>query len=544
MAKYSVGVDFGSLSARAVVIDVDTGFQAGTAVMDYPHGVMTRTLPTGEKLPDGYALQHPQDYLDCLSRIIRDAMKSAGITADEVISMGLDFTACTVLPVDSDYRPLCFDEKYKHEKHAYVKLWKHHGAQALSETITEKGQRYLGDLGGASSAEWMFPKLWETYREARGLYDDTYSFIEAGDWVVRRMTGNATRGLTAAAIKAMWNEERGYPDAEFLDSLETGFSSVLEKLPENVLHLGSRAGNINSEGSDLTGLNIGTPVAVFNTDAHVSYVSMGRIIPGTMLMIIGTSTCHILASEKYTKVEGICGVVKDSLIDGLYGYEAGQSGVGDCFDWMVKNCVNAEYVDEARSRGISMHELLTEKAKTLKPGQSGLIALDWLNGNRSVLADFTLSGLLLGLTLETRPEEIYRSLIEATAFGTRRIMETFEKAGVSIERLVACGGISKKNSLLMQIYADILQKEIYTVKTDQSAALGSAVYGTVAAGYYKDIYEAAARMGGLDDIPYRPNIAHTEVYDKLYSEYVALEELFGRGGNNVMKRLRKLRSIK
>lgn len=550
MAKYAVGVDFGTLSARALVAEIGTGREIGTAVMNYSHGVMSEKLPTGERLKPGWALQHPGDYMAALRYVIGAAIEDAGISADDVIGLGMDFTACTMTAVDKNGMPLCLDERFAHEPNAWVKLWKHHGAQEEANRITEltreRCPEVLARYGGRTSSEWMIPKICETFKQAREVYDNTAMFMEACDWLILRITGNETHSACTAGYKAMWDAETGFPDRDFLKALDPGLEYMAEeKLFTNILPVGARAGYINAEGAEITGLNVGTAVSVSNVDAHVSLPSMGTVEPGNMLMIMGTSTCHIMASEQDNIVPGMCAVVKDGLVPGLMGYEAGQSCVGDHFDWFVKNCVPKAYADEAEARGLDIHALLTEKAAALKPGESGLIALDWWNGNRSVLVDAELTGLILGMTLNTKPEEVYRALIEATAYGTRKIVDTFIESGVEIKRLIACGGISHKNPFLMQIYADVLNRPIGVVRSLQAPALCSAMYGAVAAGSaqggYDSIADAAREMGGLEDTIYEPHGENASVYNEMYAEFSALHDYFGRGGNDVMKRLIAIR---
>lgn len=550
MAKYAIGVDFGTLSARALVVEIGTGRELSSATMSYPHGVMDEYLPDGQKLMPDWALQHPQDYLDCLAHTIPEAMQKSGVCAEDVIGLGIDFTACTVVCVDKEGTPLCMKPEFLHNPHAYIKLWKHHSAQEeanrMNAIARERGETFLDRYGGKISSEWMVPKIWQTLQEAPEVYAATDRFLEAGDWVVLRLTGAEARNACMAGYKAMWSKSQGYPSREYFEALDPRLANVVaEKLPGKIYPIGAKAGEITPEAAALTGLLPGTAVAVANVDAHVSLPAAGLVKAGDMLMIMGTSTCHIMLGEQERIVPGMCGVVEDGVIPGLMGYEAGQSCVGDHFNWFVDTCVPEEYALEAKRKGMDLHQLLTEKAQEQKPGESGLMALDWWNGNRSVLVDVDLTGMMLGMTLTTKPEEMYRALVEATAYGTRMIIETFEKNGVPVQGLYACGGIAKKNPFVMQIYADVCNRQIRVARSNQAPALGSAMFGAVAAGKarggYDSIVDAAGEMGGVDTRDYRPIPENVAVYEQLYQEYVRLHDYFGRGENDVMKRLKKIK---
>lgn len=550
MAKYSIGVDFGTLSGRAVLVNVVTGEELASSVLDYAHGVMDEQIPTGRKLPPDWALEHPQDYLDVFAHTIPDILKQTAINPADVIGVGVDFTACTILPVKKDGTPLCFIEEYKDNPHAYVKLWKHHAAQdkanKLNEIAAKRCEKWLARYGGKISSEWVIPKIWQVLDEAPEIYKAADRFIEATDWVVWQLTGVETRNSCTAGYKAMWHKREGYPSNAFFKALDPRLENVVdEKLMRDIKPLGARAGTISVAAARLTGLLPGTAVAVGNVDAHVCMPAVGIDGPGKLLAIMGTSTCHILMSEEEKEVPGMCGVVEDGAMPGYYGYEAGQSCVGDHFAWFVENCLPAIYYEQAKSQGVNIHKFLRQKAEVLKPGESGLVALDWWNGNRSVLVDVDLTGMMLGMTLLTKPEEIYRALIEATAFGTRMIIETFRESGVPVNEYVAAGGIAEKDPMTMQIYADIINMPIRISGSSQGPALGSAIFGAVAAGSavggYDSVFEAARILGKLKDTVYTPNSENVKTYDKLFNEYRLLHDYFGRGANDVMKRLKEIK---
>lgn len=550
--KYSIGIDFGTLSGRAVVVDVATGEELGVSVFDYPHAVLDTVLPDGgRRLPPDYALQHPQDYLDVLGFVIPDVLGKTHVNAEDVIGVGIDFTACTIMPTLRDGTPLCFLDELKQEPHAYIKLWKHHAAQdkanRLNEMAEKRQEKWLSRYGGKISSEWAIPKIWQVLDEAPAIYARADRFIEAADWVIWQLTGNETRNACTAGYKAIWHTQDGYPSPAFFKALDPRLEHVVaEKLSTDIASLGAKAGEITAEAARLTGLKVGTAVAVANVDAHVTVPAVNMSRAGQMLMIMGTSTCHILLGEDEKIVPGMCGVVEDGVLPGFFGYEAGQSCVGDHFAWFVEQCVPVTTMQEAKDKGMNLFQLLNQKAAALRPGESGLVALDWWNGNRSILVDVDLTGMIVGMTLLTKPEEIYRALIEATAFGTRMIVETFFKNGVEISEIFAAGGIAEKDPFTMQIYADVTKMPIKISGSAQAPALGSAIFGAVAAGRacggYDTVFEAAERMGKIKDVIYMPNVENGKVYDKLYAEYATLHDYFGKGGNDVMKRLKQLKA--
>jgi L-ribulokinase len=472
------------------------------------------------------------------------------VAAQDVIGIGIDFTACTMMPIDERGTPLCLKEEFQAEPHAWVKLWKHHAAQPEADWINEvarrRGEEFLARYGGKISSEWFFPKCLQILNEAPHIYERAHKFIEAADWIVLLLTGQEKRNACTAGYKAIWSKRTGFPSEEYFAAVHPRMRNIVdEKMSRDIYPLGARAGELTSYAAELTGLCQGTAVAVGNVDAHVSVPAATVVEPHRMVMIMGTSTCHMVCDTEFHIVEGMCGVVEDGILPGYFGYEAGQSCVGDHFAWFVENCVPEAYASEARSKGLNLHQLLEQKAAALRPGESGLLALDWWNGNRSILVDVDLTGMLLGATLATKPEEIYRALIEATAFGTRLIIETFEKSGVRIDDIVTCGGLPNRNKLLMQIYADVLGRELKVAASEQAAALGSAMHGAVAAGKaaggYATIQEAAAHMAYLQAVRYRPDPRAHAIYNELYAEYVRLHDYFGRGANDAMKRLKALK---
>lgn len=544
--QFTIGVDFGTLSGRAVVVRARDGAELGSAVYDYPHGVIDQTLPAGgAALPPEWALQDPQDYLGVFQNAVPEAVRKAGVDPKEIVGIGIDFTACTVLPVKADGTPLSFLENYRNRPHAYVKLWKHHAAQPHADRINAlaraRNEAWLPRYGGKISSEWFFAKALQILEEDPEIYRAADRMIEAADWVIWQLCGNETRNTCTAGYKAIYQDGH-YPSREYLSALNPDFADFPEqKLSSSLAALGARAGGLRAEAARWTGLPEGIAVAVANVDAHVAVPAANAVHPGQMVLIMGTSTCHIMNGETLAEVPGMCGVVDGGVSPGLFGYEAGQSGVGDIFGWFVKHGVPPEYADAARAAGVDVHEYLTGLAEQQKPGEHGLIALDWWNGNRSVLVDTELSGMIVGMTLATRAPDIYRALIESTAYGTRTIIEAFEDSGVPVKELVIAGGLIK-NKLLMQIYADVTGRELSVAASSQGPALGSAIHAAVAAGIYPDIYAAASAMGQSHRGAYRPKPENKLAYDALYAEYEHLHDYFGRGENDVMKRLKAIRN--
>lgn len=544
MGKYSIGIDFGTLSARALLVELENGREIAESEYIYPHAILKSDFFDGIRLEDTDALQHPEDYLKALKNTIRGVIESSGVSRADIVGVGIDFTACTVMPVDRNGTPLCFYEDLKNDPHAYVKLWKHHSAEKEACDITslskELDEKWLYSYGGKVSSEWLFPKLLEVYRKSRKVYDKTYRFIEAADWLVWKMTGNEVHSSCMAGYKGLWNSTDGFPKNTFWKNFGEDFDVVGTKISDNILETGTLAGKVNEDGEAISGLLPETAVAVPIIDAHAALPAAGITSAGKLMMIIGTSTCHIVMSEHEKNVPGICGRVVGGIIPGLCAYEAGQACVGDSFDWFVKNCVPANYYEAAKTSGKNIFEYITVLAEKLKIGESGLIALDWFNGNRTPLADYSLSGMIMGLTLSTRPEEIFRAILESTAFGTKQIIELYEKNGVEINEVYAAGGISHKNPLLMQIYADVTGKPIKLTASTQAGAKGSAIFASVAGGYFETPDAAAKIISDKCEKIYAPIPENTKKYQKLYNEYITLSDYFGRGANDVMKRLKNI----
>ena len=528
---YVVGVDFGTLSARALVVRISDGAELGSAVHDYAHGVIDRQL-AGHELPPDWALQDPGDYIEALGKAVPAAIEESGVDPGQVIGIATDFTASTCMPATADGTPLCQLPGLGTRPHAYPKLWKHHAAQPHADRINnlarERNEPWLNRYGGKISAEWQFAKALQFLDEDPDLYARAARWIEAADWIIWQLCGHETRNACTVGYKGIY-QDKHYPSADYLKALDPRFATFAkDKLEHPIAPLGARAGSLTKEAAALTGLPEGIAVAVGNVDAHVTVPACGTVAPGTMIAIMGTSTCHVMNGSALAEVPGMCGVVDGGITAGLWGYEAGQSAVGDIFAWFT------------RLTGRT-HEELTAEATGQPVGRPGLIALDWLGGNRSVLVDASLSGVIAGLTLASTPADIYLALLESTAYGTRMIMDTFAASGVPVNELIVAGGLVQ-NDLLMHIYADVTRRPLSVITSAQAPALGSAIHAAVAAGAYPDVPSAAAVMGRCARSAYLPDPVRAAAYDELYAEYVKLHDYFGRE-NQILHNLHNKRGV-
>ena len=543
--KYVIGVDYGTLSGRALIVRASDGHEMGSAVFEYPNAVMDRVLnSSGAALGPDWALQDAQDYVEVLKHAVPEALRISGINPADVVGIATDFTACTMVPVLEDGTPLSQLPEFKDNPHAYVKLWKHHAAQPHADRINQlardRKEKWLPRYGGQISSEWELAKGLQLLEEAPEVYNKMYKFVEAADWIVWQLCGTYVRNACTAGYKGNLQDGQ-YPSREYFKALNPAFEMFAEeKIAHTIGELGDSAGPLTEAAAQWTGLSAGIAVAVGNVDAHVTAPAAKATEPGQMVAIMGTSTCHVMNHDAITEVPGMCGVVDGGIVSGLYGYEAGQSGVGDIFAWYVDNQVPQKYFDAAKAANKSIHQYLTDLAADEAVGAHGLVALDWHSGNRSVLVDHELSGLVIGATLTTTAEQIYRALLEATAFGTRMIVDTFAKSGVPVKEFIVAGGLLK-NAFLMQVYSDVTRLPISTIDTDQGPALGSAIHAAVAAKVYTNVNQAAEVMGRVNKHVYTPNEERAKQYDALYREYVELHDYFGRGANNVMKRLKQMK---
>ena len=550
--KYTIGLDYGTNSVRALLVDAANGREIGTAVWNYEHGTAGVILSRDPNL----ARQHPADYVKGAEITIKKALANAnknvrGFQARQVVGIGVDTTGSTPLPVDAQGRPLAFDKRFARNPAAMAWLWKDHTGVAEAAEITDRAEKtrpqYLAKCGGVYSSEWFFSKILHCLRAAPEVFNAAYSWRELADFVPAELTGTLApdrfiAGVCAAGHKAMWNAKwGGYPDAEFLSQLDSKLGALRARLPGRVHSIDRVVGGLTAAWAKKTGLPAGIPVAVGAFDAHLGAVGCG-VQPGTLVKIIGTSTCDIAISpnnRSLADVPGLCGIVDGSVLPGFYGLEAGQSAVGDIFNW---------WVNYIRPHGEKLsHQALDAEAIKLRPGESGLLALDWNNGNRTILVDQRLTGLLVGQTLYTTAVEVYRALIEATAFGALTIINRFEEYGVKIGQVVNCGGIAEKSAITMQIYADVTGRPMKVSRSAQTCALGAAIAGAVVAGAHKDYATAQKKMTGLKPKIYKPNARAHEIYRELYPLYRTLHDAFGtraRNGNlyDVMKKLIEIRN--
>ena len=551
MGKYSIGIDFGSLSVRALIVDVSDGKEIISKVCEYPNGCMSEALPSGVKLGVDWALQNAEDYISSMCEAVSAAVKGSAVDKKDIVGVGIDFTACTVVAAKSDGTPLSSLPEYKDCPHAYVKLWMHHAAFKQAERINAIGAElapsWMKRYSGKMSSEFMYPKILQVVEEAPEIYDAADLFLEGGDWTVWQMTGNLYRNSCAAGYKAMWHDRDGYPSKEFFKALNPRMEDIVEtKLKGDVLEVGSCAGGLKADMAEKMGLEEGTPVAVATIDGHCAYAGLGKAEPGTMMIIMGTSGCHMIIGEEDKNVPGICGCVKGGILPGFYGYEAGQSGFGTHFEWFTENSVPERYMKEAEEKKISIYQLMENKAAAYAPGETGLLILDWWNGNRSVINDNSLSGAIIGMTAQTKPEEIYRAIIEAMAFGTRTIVESFIESGVPVKEIVAVGGIAEKNPHLMQIFADILGMQIRLAGSSQGTALGAAVFGALVGGKtrggYDNIFSAVNAIGKTKELCYSPDPEKHSAYAPLFERYRKLYHYFGIEEKEIMHFLKDRKS--
>ncbi len=541
-----IGIDYGTLSARLVLVDAMTGQEKAALVSKYADGVIDQTLPGSAKQLDlDTALQNPADYLAALD-LIPKLLKSGKVKADQVLAIGIDFTSCTMLPVKADGTPLCLLPKWRDHPHAWVKLWKHHSAQPQADRINQvaasRQESWARSYGFKYSSEWFFSKLLETLEKDPAVYNAADRFAEAGDWLVWMLSGKENACISAAGFKGMRLTEREnlppkLPDPSYFAALHPKLKQVHQKICPSLVQLGAKAGGLTKEMASRTGLLEGTAIAAANIDAHAAVPACGVTSPGKLVMIMGTSTCHLMADAKRKIIPGVCGVVKDGVLPGFWGYEAGQAGVGDLFAWFAENAVPATF---QVPRGVSVLDQLEAEAAKLGPGECGVLALDWWNGNRS-LADANLSGVLLGLNLSTRPPHIYRALQEATAMGTRMILEAFQKSEIPINEVYACGGLARRSPGLLQIYADVLQRPIIVAAAPEASALGAAIFASLAGGIHPDLPAAVRAMCPPPCARYKPNLKTKPIYDLLFQEYKKLHHQFGVKTDSPLKVLKKLR---
>lgn len=540
--KAALGLDFGTESVRAALVSL-RGQELATSTVNYRHGQILDRLPAStkakpgrnQKLPPHSALQHPSDWLESASRAVRAALRGASIPPNDVIGVGVDFTSCTMLPALRDGTPLCLVPKFSGEPHAWPKLWKHHGAQAQTDRINaiarERHEPFLARYGGCIGLEWFFPKMLEVLERAPHVFDAAGVWLEAGDWFVWQLVGGdaATlpRSTCQAGYKGMWSAADGWPDRDYLGAVHPRLAEVVSTaMPGRLLAPGRCAGGLTAAMAKRLGLHQGTPVSAAIIDAHAGVPGAGAGEPGTLVMVLGTSSCHMLNSERECLVPGVAGVVKDGILPGFYGYETGQAAVGDAFDWL------------RRLTGHRDFSRLSSQAAALAPGADGVRCIDWFNGCRTPLMDGTLKGAFTGLALHHGPGHLYRALLEASACGLRWIVELLRDGGVPVNRFVATGGLPHHNPIVVQVYADALNAPIRVHPSKQGPALGAAILGALAAGAFPDSAVAVRAMAtprrGTERV-FKPQRAHAGTYDGLYAEYRAAAAYFS-GAAGPMKK--------
>lgn len=539
---YSIGIDFGTGSGRVFLVNTENGAIVAQYIKNYTHGTIEGRL-NGRKIPQNFSLQNANDYLEVIELGVPAILAESQVDVEEVVGMGIDFTSSTVIFVDENMEPMHNKPHFHDNPHAYVKLWKHHGAQeeadALLNTALEEKNRWLGYYGFNVSSEWMIPKIMEVHHKAPEVMAETAYIMEAGDWIVNRLTDKNVRSNCGLGFKAFWEASTGF-HYDLFDKVNSDLSEIVRnKLDAPIVNIGESVGQVSATMAEQLGLSPETQVSPFIIDAHASLLGIGAEKDKEMTMVMGTSTCHLMLNKAQHKVPGISGSVKGAIIPDLYAYEAGQSAVGDLFEYVAKQAPYS-YVQAAESRGISIFDLLNEKAGKLYPGESGLIALDWHNGNRSVLSDSNLKGSLFGMTLQTKHEEIYRAYMEATAFGTKMIMQQYQGWQMDVENVFACGGIPKKNGLLMEIYANVLNKQITIIDSEYAPAIGAAILGAICGKAHPDFNSAIAAMKEPVLYQVTPDPEQVAIYKKLFSAYKELHDLHGYKKARIMRNVSAL----
>lgn len=551
--KYTIGLDYGTLSGRAIIARCSDGEIMASAVKEYTHGVMDEVLCDSEwKLPDNWALEYPGDYIEVLETVIPEILEKSGVASSDIIGLGIDFTACTMLPIDKNAVPLCEKKQFKGRRNSYAKLWKHHGAQRCADKINKYLEQNRLDksarFGGKVSSELLLPKVLEILEEDPEVYEAADEILEAGDWITRVLTNSHKRSCSMSGYKAWWNEKEGYPSGDFFENIDVRLSGFInDKLPGEVVGVGNKVGILSEEWAERLGLKPGIAVAPAIIDSHAGVPGSCVSNKEQIMLVLGTSSVMVGLSENPYSQNGIIGGVKNAIVPGYYALESGLASVGDLFGWFVDNMVPFSYEQEAGRKGISIHELLSEKAMTITPGKSGILVLDWWNGNKTPFVDGNLKGSIIGISLNTKPEEIYRALIEATAFGTKRILDLYEENGINVKEIICSGGIVLKNPLLMQIYADVLGKKLKVAASDQAAALGTAIYAALSAGKnaggYDSYEDAVIHMSKVEDKQYLPDTTNNNVYNSLYTLYKDFGEIMGSERRQLLERLEQLRRV-
>lgn len=524
---YSIGLDFGTLSVRALVVNVQNGNIVGESVFEYPHGVMTESLPDGTMLPPRFALAHPQDYLDALYTVIPDALRKSGISGSEICGIGLDTTSPTAIPLDESRAPLAFTPDFASHPHAYIKLWKHHGSAGHWAKLLDSAKgtsEWIEYYGGSINCEFIIPKALETQDCDPLVWDNCSVFCEVGDWLCHELTQTPFGSSMMASCNALYFHGN-YPSDSLFSEIAPDKMPVSEKLIIPTLSVGIAAGVLCSEAAARLGLPAGIPVAPCMIDSHASVIGCGASEIGDLVAVLGTSACYMLNGKTEAPVLGSCCVAWEANVPGSFGYESGQTCFGDGLNWVINTTAPHEYFQEAERRGLGLHELFQDKCASFTPGSSGLLVLDWWNGVRSPLKRPELSAVIAGLTLQTRPEDIYHAAMESLCFGAKRIVDSYLKAGQQVRKVYAAGGIAKKSPILMQMLADVLNLEVYICESSQTGALGSAISGAAAAGK-GNLLSLMEVMSAKACASFRPDLENSVKYSELYKRYLQLSRVF------------------
>lgn len=547
MGRILLGLDFSAAELKVVALDIKSGRSIGISSCPYKHGVIENHLPSGEKLPKFFSLQSPEDWLDAMTIAVRKLITETRIPKEEIASIGVSFTSCTTLPVFEDGSPLCLDAQYAGNPHAWPKLWKHYASRGQAKRLTkiaeDRGEPFLENYGGKISSEWLWPKLLETLEEAPELASNMSFYLEGGDWIVWQLTGRQTRNQCAAGYKACYVEGLGYPPGDYLASINLDLADIAERaraIP--VLSPGRFVGGLTKEVAGILGLLPGTPVGAAVVDAQGSVAGAGVFLPNILVMTLSTSTSHLVMSKEEKLFQGFSGTVKNGILDGFWGYESVQPATGDIIEWYMQTLAPMPVYERSGDDDVDPWIVLDRYISEVPAGSNGLLSLDWWDGNKSILLNTALTGLIAGFTMRTTPDEIFKCIVEGSAFGAKRIIENYKANGVEIKRIVATGDLPFKSPSIAQVYADIINQEIRMPDSKQSVARGAAIIGGLAVGVhnlgYSSREEYFSAMIPPDYDNYKPNSEHAATYKKLYESYLELHDYFGLQ-SSLLSKLRK-----
>lgn len=548
MAEYIIGMEFSTLSAKAILVDAEQGEIRAISMCGYHDAIIDTVIPgTTQVLPEGYALQNPENYIRSMEILLGDVWRKANVRAEDIKAIGISITACTMVTLDAQMKPLCMHRHFRDNPHSWIKLWKHQGAKAESERINRiaalRGEAFIRNYGGSSTNEWMFAKIYETLNQAPEIYDAAYRFMEMGDYMVYLLTGNIVKSSCLAGYKAFWDKREGYPSKDYFSAVDLRLKNVIEEKIGNdpLRSMESCAGNLCAEWAKRTGLTQNVRVAVAGMDAHQSVPAAGIDSEGAMVMTIDSAICHMVVNREKHECPGICGAIEDGILTGYYGYEAGKMSAGDIFDWFVENLVPYTLVQRAIDENTSIYKLMDRMALEIPAGGTGLLTLNWWSGNRSIVFDRDLSGAILGMTLKTKPAEIYRALMEGFAYGARETIDTMRKSGIQIHSYYVTGIVAQRSPILLQILADVLGKEVWLTSTEHTSAMGAAIYASVASGCHPDVAQAVAHMTRPPKRCFQPDAKNHRIYNQIYAYYLKLYDYFRTDPNLLMRNIKRIK---